>query len=126
MSIKSVSSNPNPLNTIPQRKLDLLLQGIIQECETCSQHLGSQSNKILDGICSKCSVRVIAYNRYAEANIPVDYWGLSMDDFRGPTKLKEVYDAYIGRMEGLYADGKQLSFAGPLGVGKTLTSTSIL
>ena len=127
MQIQSVSSNHSPLNNIPQRKLDLKLQDLLSQCETCSKSLGSHSsNKILDGLCGRCSFRVIAYNRYAEANIPVEYWDLSMEEFRGPVKLKEVYDAYIERMETLYAEGKQLSFAGPLGIGKTTVSNNVL
>jgi DNA replication protein DnaC len=68
----------------------------------------------------------IAYNRYADSNIPVDYWDLDMKDFRGSNSLKEVYESMSKDFVTVYKSGVSVCFAGGHGAGKTMTATCIL
>jgi DNA replication protein DnaC len=68
----------------------------------------------------------IAYNRYSEANIPIDYWNLNMNDFSGSKSLKNAYDYLTTDIAKVYNDGVSICFSGTNGVGKTMTVTCIL
>jgi DNA replication protein DnaC len=99
------------LNNIPTKKLQDKLT-TIQEGED------AQEAKI---------IKLIAINRYAESNIPIEYWGLSMEkDFTGDPRLKQKYEKYIADIKQSYIDGKSICFAGGYGLGKTMTGLSIL
>lgn len=69
---------------------------------------------------------VIAYNRYADSNIPVEYWDLSMKEFKGSPVLKKEYDAYAADLNSIYQNGSTVCFAGTHGIGKTMTTTCLL
>jgi DNA replication protein DnaC len=78
-------------------------------------------------LCEKCAVRTIAYNRYYEANIPIEYWHLSMDKhFKGSKTLLEKFQTLTNDLGNTYKQGSSICFAGPHGVGKSFTSCSIL
>lgn len=65
--------------------------------------------------------------RYAESNIPVDYWFLSMEnDFKGDSVLFKTYVKLTEDIKKVYSDGTALCFAGSHGLGKTLTCSCIL
>ena len=99
------------LNNIPARKLqDRLTE--VQE--------GVEAEDIKH-------VRLIAYNRYYESNIPLEYWDLKMEkDFVGDPRLKQKYDEYISDLKKSYQTANSFCLAGGHGVGKTMTMTCIL
>lgn len=73
------------------------------------------------------NVKLIATNRYAESNIPIEYWKLKMEkDFVGDPRLKQKYDEYIADLKQAYITGNSICLAGGHGVGKTMTMTCIL
>ncbi len=73
------------------------------------------------------NVKLIAYNRYAESNIPLEYWDLKMDrDFIGDPRLKQKYDDYVADLKKSYTTGSSICLSGNHGVGKTMTVTCIL
>lgn len=109
-------SNPDflrskALNNIPQRKLQEILHSIeSSEEEPAKKH-----------------VKLIAVNRYAESNIPIEYWSLKMEkDFTGDIKLLNKYIEYTSDLKLSYNIGSSICFAGGHGLGKTFTITSIL
>jgi len=108
------------LNNIPQKKLDNHIKALTNACKDCC----IKTN--LDGLCQKCSVRIIAFNRYYDACIPISFWQLSMNEFKGAPELKKAYEYISGNIDNLYDDGMAICFAGQHGVGKTFVSTSIL
>lgn len=68
-----------------------------------------------------------AWARYAEANIPVEYWTKSMEkDFVGDKSLKELYNNYVNDLKSSYINGSSYCLAGNYGLGKSLCLTSIL
>lgn len=99
------------LNNIPKKKLlDILAQIESGEGTIQDKH-----------------VKLIAINRYAESNIPVEYWTLKMDrDFYGDPRLLEKYNEYINDVKKSYITGSSICFAGSHGLGKTMTVTCIL
>lgn len=104
-------SRSKALNNIPQRKL--------------TEYLESISNLEIDD--AQKSLRLIAANRYAESNIPMEYWGLKMEkDFHGDSRLLEKYNEYISDLKSAYLKGQSICFAGGHGLGKTMTITCIL
>lgn len=111
-----MDSNPNflrsaSLNNIPQKKL----QEKLFEIENGPDDLKNKN------------IKLIAINRYAESNIPVEYWGLKMDkDFHGDPRLLVKYNEYIKDIKSSYINGSSICFAGSYGLGKTFTTTSIL
>jgi DNA replication protein DnaC len=99
------------LNNIPAKKLQDKLTSV-QE--------GSETQDIKN-------LKLIAYNRYYEANIPMLYWDLKMEkDFVGDPRLKIKYDEYVSDIKNSYITGKSLCLAGQHGVGKTFFSTCTL
>jgi DNA replication protein DnaC len=99
------------LNNVPVKKLQDKLTSI---------HDGT------DSIEAK-AVKAVAVNRYAESNIPIEYWGLSMEkDFIGDPRLKQRYDEYVLDIKNSYITGSSLCFAGMHGLGKTMAATCIL
>jgi DNA replication protein DnaC len=99
------------LNNIPNQKIQDYLDSINN----------STDNEKIKGL------RITAANRYAESNIPVEYWPLKMDrDFHGDPRLLEKYNRYVADLKSAYMNGTSLCLAGNHGLGKTFTTTSIL
>jgi DNA replication protein DnaC len=99
------------LNNIPQRKLQEALKVIDS----------SQDNL------STKALKKTAVNRYAESNIPLEYWTLRMDrNFKGDPRLLTKYNEYTTDLPARYAEGTSICFAGGHGLGKTMTITCIL
>jgi DNA replication protein DnaC len=68
-----------------------------------------------------------AWNRYAEANIPIDYWNKSMTKhFTGSDILLNTYNKYVEDLKSSFMAGKSICFAGPNGIGKTMVVSNIL
>jgi len=73
------------------------------------------------------TIKLVAINRYAESNVPIEYWGLKMErDFIGDPRLKQKYDEYVQDLKVSYNSGASICFAGGHGLGKTMTATCIL
>ena len=69
----------------------------------------------------------IAVNRWAESNIPIEYWKLKMEkDFIGDPRLKQKYDEYVKDIKQSYITGNSICLAGNHGVGKTMAVNCIL
>lgn len=99
------------LNNIPTKKL----QSAIQAIENSQDDLSTKS------------VKLTAINRYAESNIPVEYWSLKMDrDFKGDPRLLDKFNDYTKDLYASYETMSSVCFAGNHGVGKTMTATAIL
>lgn len=66
-------------------------------------------------------IKVIAANRYAESNIPVEYWSLKMHkDFHGDPRLLEKFNRYVADIKSAYMNGTSICLAGSHGLGKQL------
>jgi DNA replication protein DnaC len=99
------------LNSIPQKKLLDILSSI--------EHSNDDP--------STKTIKMIAVNRYAESNIPIEYWSLKMErDFKGDPKLLEKYNEYTADIKSAYLNGTSICFAGSHGLGKTFTISCIL
>lgn len=99
------------LNNIPQRKL----QEAIKTIENSQDDLQVKATKLT------------AINRYAESNIPLEYWTLRMDrNFRGDPRLLAKYNEYVEDLKAVYVNGTSICFAGGHGLGKTFSITCIL
>ena len=92
----------------------------MKACKECSE----KNN--LDGLCKKCSISIVARNRWYDANIPISFWDIGMSEFKGPSELLKAYEHIVGNIGSFYDDGVNVCFAGTHGIGKTLTSTNIL
>jgi DNA replication protein DnaC len=79
-----------------------------------------------DSACIRCAKIHRLIDEMFEANIPVGYWFLTMKDFQGAPKLKEIYEKYVDSLRDKYMEGKSLCFAGNQGTGKTMSSICIL
>lgn len=110
------------LNNVPARKLKDKQLEYLAKCEECKNKEGIES-----GLCKKCSNIITVLTRYYESNIPVEYWSLKMDkDFVGDKRLLEKYNELASNIRKCFLDGTSICFAGGLGVGKSMTTTSIL
>ena len=104
----------NPFLNIPRRKLD----------DSIGDLIDSQSN---DGILTTAGAALTtAFQRYYDANIPVDYWWRDMTDWSGPAILGKVYQDVTKDIKQTYKDGERAFFAGRHGIGKTMVSCCIL
>jgi len=99
------------LNNIPQRKLRAAIDAV---------------NQGEDSLQDK-SIKITAINRYAESNVPIEYWYLKMErDFKGDPRLLEKYNEYVADLKAMYVGGNSMCLAGKHGCGKTMYITSIL
>jgi DNA replication protein DnaC len=114
------------LNNLPQRKVEGKILSLVQGCETCSKKNITRIEQAYDGLCERCSIMLIAYNRYAEANIPIEFWDLEMSSFTGSKELKKTYDQVVGNLPKMYDSGMSICLAGSHGIGKSFVLTSIL
>jgi DNA replication protein DnaC len=104
-------SRSQALNNIPAKKIQDYFDSI---------SASSEDDKIKH-------IRLIAANRYAESNIPIEYWSLKMDkDFHGDPRLLKKYEEYILDLKDAYMNGNSMCLAGNHGLGKTMTMTCIL
>ncbi len=109
---------------------------LIQNCLNCSvKNIKTVEEAPNAGLCTRCSVNTVAYNRYYESNIPVEYWSLKMPnslsvedakDFYGPKGLVEIYLKSVTDLNKSYINGVSFCLAGTHGTGKTLTVANIL
>jgi len=107
------------LRNVPQKKVEVKIKQVYLECEKCSKE-----NK---PTCKKCRYITNAFLEFAKANIPVDYWHLTMSNhFTGSDNLKNIYTEITSNIDKFYLSGNLICFAGPHGVGKTMTSCCIL
>lgn len=104
-------SRSRALNSIPSKKLSATIEAIENSGDTPEIK----------------ALRLTALNRYAESNIPIEYWGLKMEkDFIGDPRLKQRYEEYTADLKASYNNGSSICFAGGHGLGKTMTATCIL
>ena len=94
------------LNNVPSRKVKEKIESI--EKENIDFNLKT--------------LKLTAVNRYAEANIPIEYWGLKMEkDFHGASQLMTVYQDVTSDLKQSYINGVSVCFAGTHGTGKQLS-----
>lgn len=107
-----------PLRNIPENKYNLYLNNIIKKCEICGK-----AKKVS---CEKCALMHKLYNRYYEANIPIDYWMKEIDEFYGDKNLVSLHETISEKFEDFYLEGISLFLKGQHGTGKTLFSSLLL
>jgi len=100
---------------IPKAKIDRYKKRIVETCKAC----------VGDG-CTKCLSRASRIDRYASANIPVEYWSMSFKNFSGDKNFKDIIKKKIEDIDAMYDSGKSHMFSGNLGTGKTYTACCIL
>jgi DNA replication protein DnaC len=76
--------------------------------------------------CLDCAKKFTLIDNLASANVPTAYWLLSMAEFSGQPRLKEVTTKYIANIKQCYANGTSLCFSGNQGTGKTMSATCII
>jgi DNA replication protein DnaC len=106
------------LRTIPKSKILYYKNKITSDCSTC--------NTKTSGYCNKCNLKLKLLDRYIEANIPIDYWFKSAEDFKGDANLLSIYKTIENDIEAFYIKGKHYFLKGTNGVGKTYWSTMLL
>lgn len=93
------------LNNVPDKKLQAKLSAV----ENSDDDLKTKN------------VKITIFNRYAESNIPIEYWDLKMEsDFFGDPRLLKKYNEYISDLKNNYLAGKSVCFAGNHGLGKQI------
>lgn len=104
-------SQADSLRTIPRRKLLQQLDMTPQECgeEGHMQEL-SDRGRALNEFKRRCY----------DANIPLEYWRLRMDDFKGSALLKKKYEEIVSDLDKVYNEGLTLCLAGAHGRGKMI------
>jgi DNA replication protein DnaC len=99
---------------VPLKKINTLKSRIKQTC-TC-QGVG----------CLACQAKINRMERYAEANIPMDYWFLPFKNFEGDPNFKKIIIEKLETIDDLYNNGESLAFIGKFGLGKTYATCCIL
>lgn len=118
-------SRSKSLNNIPMRKLQEILLSVVNECEICSKK--ESKDNLSDGLCQKCALKNVIFNRFYEANIPIEYWNLKMEkDFVGDQRLLNLYNEITADISKIYTTGTSYILAGSYGLGKTFALSSII
>lgn len=123
MAFQQQLNRSQALNSIPTRKYEEKVLTLVQSCLTCSKK-GIRNIDQLDGLCSVCSINVLAYKRYYDANIPISYWAIEMDKFAGSPNLLKLYKEID--IKTMYGNGDNYFLVGTAGTGKTTTAANIL
>jgi len=76
--------------------------------------------------CIKCGRQASRIQKYADANIPANYWNLSFKDFIGNPQFKDLILSKIAGLDQVYDNGESIMLVGTLGTGKTYAISSIL
>jgi DNA replication protein DnaC len=79
-----------------------------------------------DASCQECTKKFMVIDDMDEANIPAEYWMLTMKSFAGSPKLKEIVESYIANLKDRYMSGKSMCLSGSQGTGKTMSAICIL
>jgi DNA replication protein DnaC len=117
---QSRNTGPNPLINIPKKKIDRAVRQIIDSFEE------DRGKEVSDGLSDACSLMIEALYRYADANVPVDYWFRDMDEFKGDKALLKNYNTITADIDKAYDSGIKMCFAGNHGLGKTMTCANII
>ena len=108
------------------RKLQEKLLSVIRICPICSKK-DVKTESISDGLCPKCALKNVVYNRFHEANIGLEYWDLRMEkDFVGDPRLLNLYNEIVADISETYTAGTSYLLAGSYGIGKTMSLSCIL
>lgn len=111
----------NPLISIPQKKIDYVIRKVI---DSFPEDTGKT---ITQGLSNECALIISAIQRYALANIPADYWFISMEnDYKGDPTLLNTYNNIVVDIDKAYFDGIRFCLCGNHGVGKTFTACCVL
>ncbi|KKN70813.1 hypothetical protein LCGC14_0427050 [marine sediment metagenome] len=109
-------SRSDAFRTIPQRKIQEALLKTLRDCDTCGQNEATLNNA-----CNNCILINTALSRFADSNIPIGYWHLKMEDFKGNKVLLDKYNELTENLNKTYYEGTCICFAGPHGTGKQLS-----
>ena len=109
-------------------KMFEIRESIVKPCALCKGEGSTIS--IRDGVrwaveCT-CQKKFNRYMGYAKAGIAREYWDLTIDDFTGNDIVKAKVNQFIADIEKVKQDGLGITFCGPNGTGKTLSSILIL
>jgi DNA replication protein DnaC len=100
---------------VPQKKLQVIEEKIKRDCQCAGEG------------CSECKKKIARVRAYAKAELPMDYWFLSMKDFKGDQNFKKyVIDNVLADINRFYEEGQSLAFVGNLGIGKTYAAVAIM
>lgn len=119
-------SRSDAFQTIPQRKVEEAMWKTVRSCENVINNIPCKENATLNSVCSDCRTINTVLSRFAESNIPIRYWHLKMDDFKGSVILLNKYKELIQDLNKTYNEGVCVCFAGSHGIGKTMTVANIL
>lgn len=100
---------------IPRKKIEFKKAEAQRSCKHCN---GKS--------CTKCNAKKNRIDKYANSNIPVEYWNKSFKDFSGDQNFKKLIISKLKDIDEVYAAGKSLVFVGSLGTGKSYTASCIL
>ncbi len=100
---------------IPRKKIDIKKQNVIKRCKKCSGNS-----------CSICEAQASRIEKYAHANIPVEYWDKSFKEFSGDENFRKAISLKIKDIDKVYEEGKSLMFIGTLGTGKSYSASCLL
>ena len=100
---------------ISSRKVTKEKERIIRNCKSCS---GTG--------CPVCFGYTNFIDQMVGAEIPVDYWFRSMDNFYGEENFHKFISNYIDSIDDNFAYGRTLCLVGHRGTGKTMAACSIL
>lgn len=99
---------------VPTKKMERLANNIRKDC--ACEGTG----------CSNCAGKISRMRGYANAGIPVVYWGLPFKNFEGDPRFAESIRVILRDIDGFYDDGKSYAFIGNLGTGKSYAACCIL
>jgi len=100
---------------IPRKKIEAKKAQIVAACKNCNG----------EG-CGTCSSKCARIEKYASADVPVEYWNKSFRDFSGDPNFKKIISEKIRDISKTYDEGKSLMFIGSLGTGKSYSASCIL
>jgi DNA replication protein DnaC len=111
-----------------EKDLDVEKRKLWAECKECASC--PRTGRILDEfmpVCkNSCLKKMLQYASYMRAYIPSEFWNLSLKNYKKDSKVLEIVNDYIRRLQKNLDTGKGILFHGGTGTGKSLLANEIL
>lgn len=73
------------------------------------------------------SIKILRFiDMMDDSSIPVGYWFLKLEEFKGPVPFKKIVESYCNNISDRFMSGDSMCFSGNQGTGKTMASICVL
>jgi DNA replication protein DnaC len=111
-----------------EKELEVEKRRLWEICKECNK--SPRTGRILDEFLPECKnsclKKMMQYASYMKTSIPSEFWNLNLKDYKKDSKVLEIVNVYIKKIEQNFDSGLGLLFHGGHGSGKSLLANEVL